>query len=93
MTAAPGDALVAAPLSMLFEGHFQTNQRTRNHPPDPRKTSASSASGNDNRSTLKRMGIMSRLQEQPKLSSHSTIALLAETSSKQTMTSLNSNSK
>ena len=35
----------------------------------------------DDRSSLKRMGIMSRLQEQLKPSSHSTIALLAETSS------------
>jgi hypothetical protein len=81
MTAAPGDGLVAPPLAMLFEGYFQTNQRVRNHPPNPRKTSASSASGSDDRSTLKCMGIMSRLQEQLKPSSHSTIALLAETSS------------
>jgi hypothetical protein len=37
MTATPGDALVAPPLAMLFEGHFRTNQQTRNHPPDPRR--------------------------------------------------------
>ena len=81
MTAAPGDTLVAPPLAMFFEDHFRTNQRTRNHPPDPRETSPLSASGSDDRSTLKCMGIMSRLQEQLKPSSHSTIALLAETSS------------
>jgi hypothetical protein len=81
MTAAPGDSLVAPPLAMLFEDHFRTNQWTRNHPPDPRRNFTLSASGSDDRSTLKCMGIMSRLQEQLKPSSHSTIALLAETSS------------
>jgi hypothetical protein len=81
MTAAPGDALAAPPLAMLLDGFFRTNQRARNHPSDPRRTSPVSASGSDDRSSLKCMGIMSRLQEQLKPSSHSTIALLAETSS------------
>jgi len=56
MTAAPGDTLVAPPLAMFFEDHFRTNQRTRNHPPDPRETSPLSASGSDDRSTLKMHG-------------------------------------
>jgi len=91
MTAAPVDTPVAPPLAMLFEDHFRTNQRTRNRRTRG-ETSPLSASGSDDRSTPKCMGIMSRLQEQLKPSSHSTIALLAETSSQQTMTSLDSNS-
>jgi hypothetical protein len=81
MTAAPGDALVAPPSAMLFEGHFRTNQRARKSVAAPNRTSDLPVRGSDDRSTLKCMGIMSRLLEQLKPSSHSTIALLAETSS------------
>jgi hypothetical protein len=81
MTAAPGDALVAPPLAMLFEGNFRTNQQARKSVAGPVENVTLSASGSDDRSTLKCMSIMSRLQEQLKPSRHSTIALLAETSS------------
>jgi len=82
MTAAPGDALVAPPSATLLEGYFPTNQRASESAAGPRaKTSSSSVSGSDDRSTSKCMGVMSRRREQLNRSSHSTIALLAETSS------------
>ena len=81
MTAAPGDALVAPPLAVLFEGYFRTNQRAPHRPPPPSKNFNFVGQRQRQSFTFKCMGITSRRREQLNPPSHSTIALLAETSS------------
>jgi hypothetical protein len=76
---------------MLPEGYFATNQGTPESARRPRiKTLLVCPRDGGDRSTFKCMGIMFRPRGGGNPPSHSTTALLAETSSSQAMTSFNS---
>jgi hypothetical protein len=92
MTAAAGDAL-----SHLHRRRsstlFLTILPTRIQPPSRSEYQVRWVTDEDNRSGLKCIGPMSPLAGTVEGPNHSTIALLAETSSKQTMTLFNNISK
>jgi hypothetical protein len=92
MTAAAGDALSHAPWQRFLSAFFRWICR-RIHPPAPTKGGFAGLANNDICSRFGCMGVMSQQQEPQVSRAIPSAALLAQTSSKQMMTSFISISK